>query len=419
MMRGQTPQMSHGTGRATESSARLLPDAIRQELDRVLASHEFRSSKRCQDFLRYVVEATLQGRADHLKERTIGADVFGRSASYDPSDDATVRVKAGEVRKRLSMYYAGEGAADEVRIELPGGTYVPEFRAADRRPPVAEATTAGLPESAPIVLHPGAPSARMRFLAEMPVALIAIVLVAAAAAAGLFLLFRAPPANAALDRFWAPVLRGSSPLWLCASFVPVWGLRDPTATVAAQREDFVQLTDQFVGGGDMAAIAELASMLTARRRAYHVRIGGQVSFEDLRAGPAIMVGYSYTRWREISSRMRYFIDATHAPLGITDNGVPTKWMLPDLPADRRTKEDYAIVSRVFHPDTRAMLVELAGITQYGTIAASDLVTSADLLAEALRNAPPGWQNKNLQLVLHVNVISGVPASPKVIATYFW
>jgi hypothetical protein len=201
--------------------------------------------------------------------------------------------------------------------------------------------------------------------------------------------------------------------------VPVWGLRDPIATLPVRSEDFVQLTDQFVGGGDLVAVADLASMLTARKRAYHVRIGSQISFKDLRAGPAIMVGYSYTRWHEISSRMRFFIDATHSPLGITDNGVLTKWMLPDLPPDRRTKEDYAIVSRVFHPDTRAMLVELAGITQYGTMAASDLVTNADLLAEALRNAPRGWQKKNLQLVLHVNVISGVPASPRVVAAYFW
>src|SRR5205085_9374274 len=103
-------------------------ERIREELERVLASHEFRSSKRSQDFLRYVTENTLGGHADMLKERTIGIEVFGRSTSYEPSDDATVRVKAGEVRKRLGIYYTGEGAHDTVRIELPPGTYVPEFR---------------------------------------------------------------------------------------------------------------------------------------------------------------------------------------------------------------------------------------------------------------------------------------------------
>jgi hypothetical protein len=94
-------------------------------------------------------------------------------------------------------------------------------------------------------------------------------------------------------------------------------------------------------------------------------------------------------------------------------------VLPALPRDRHTTEDYAIVSRVFHPDTHAMLVEIAGVTQYGTDAAADLITTPDLMAEALRGAPVGWQKKNLQLVLHVKVISGAPSSPTVVKQYFW
>ena len=117
--------------------------------------------------------------------------------------------------------------------------------------------------------------------------------------------------------------------------------------------------------------------------------------------------------------MRYFIDASKRPIGVTDDGKPTSWVLPNLPRDRETDRDYAIVSRVFHPDTHAMLVEIAGITQYGTEAASDLVTSPELLEEALRNAPPGWQNKNLQLVLYSRVISREPAPPRVVGSYFW
>ena len=162
---------------------------------------------------------------------------------------------------------------------------------------------------------------------------------------------------------------------------------DPAARPQARAQDFIELTDQFVGGGDLIATSRLASMLTRLHRPYQVRVGSDVSFKDLRTGPAILVGYSYTRWREISNQMRFFIDGSRGPVGITDNGKPTEWTLPNLPRDRRTAEDYAIVSRVFHPDTHAMLVELAGITQYGTDAASDLVTNADLMADALRDAP--------------------------------
>ena len=100
---------------------------VREELDRVLGSSEFSASKRCQEFLRYVVDKTLAGHADDLKERTIGVELLGRPSSYEPSTDASVRVKAGEVRKRLHLYYNGPGLHDELRIELPAGGYVPEF----------------------------------------------------------------------------------------------------------------------------------------------------------------------------------------------------------------------------------------------------------------------------------------------------
>jgi hypothetical protein len=66
-----------------------------------------------------------------------------------------------------------------------------------------------------------------------------------------------------------------------------------------------------------------------------------------------------------------------------------------------------------------MLLEIAGATQYGTNAAAELVSRPELLTEALRSAPPGWQRKNLQFVLHVRVIAGTPASPNVVAAYFW
>jgi len=223
-----------------------------------------------------------------------------------------------------------------------------------------------------------------------------------------------------LDEFWAPVLHGSSPVLLSTAYVPVYGVDPKMAPERPTKlEDFVLLTDQFVGGGDLMGVTRVSEMLNRMHRAHRVKIGSDVSFQDLRTAPTVLIGYSYTRWRDISKEMRFFIDAERRPRMVTDNGKPTEWSLPNLPGDRRTNEDYAIVTRVFHPDTQAMLVEVAGITGYGTEAAADLITNQDLMAEALHNAPPGWQNKNLQLVLHVKVISGTPASPKVVKTYFW
>jgi hypothetical protein len=386
----------------------LSSEAVREALARVLASTEFRTSKRSQEFLRYVVEHTLSGQSDLLKERTIGIEVFGRSTDYEPGEDATVRVKAGEVRKRLGLYYAEQGVHDAVRIELPLGTYIPEFRFVEVSPPVSEPAPAA-PMPQPVAASPEAKTRGPR--------LVALAALLCFVAAGVIWL-RSRPANTPLTQFWAPVLTGNAPVLLCAAYVPVYGL-DREANSTPRPDDFVLMNDQFVGGGDLIAISRLTAMLTRTARPYRLKVGNDVTFQDLRLGPAILVGYSYTRWREISKEMRYFIDGARRPVGVTDNGAPTQWSLPNLPADRRTDEDYAIVSRVFHPDTHAMLVEVAGITQYGTDAGADLVTNPDLMAEALRNAPNGWQKKNLQLVLHVKVIAGSPTSPKVVAAHFW
>ena len=408
MSQGQSPGSVPTPARGPAGSP--TEEQVREELNRVLACHEFRTSKRSQDFLRYVVENTLLGHGDMLKERTIGIEVFGRPTSYDPGDDATVRVKAGEVRKRLGIYYADQGAHDPVRIELPSGTYVPEFHLVNTAAP---APVEPAPAVVPAAIQATAPAPlitpRRAALAAAVVALAAVVV---------WLIAR--PAVTPLDEFWAPVLNGATPLQLCASYVPVYGVDiDPSITPPSGVGDFTLLNDQFVGGGDLIATSRLVAMLTRLHRAYRVKVGNDVSFTDLRSGPAILVGFSYTKWKQISNQMRFFVDGYRRPAGITDDGKATEWVLPALPRDRHTAEDYAIVSRVFHPDTHAMLVEVAGITQYGTDAAADLITNSDLMTEAFRNAPAGWQKKNLQLVLHVKVISGAPSSPTVVKQYFW
>lgn len=404
MGEGQTSGPSNGVNQNAQDSSRSIPPAsIRAALDRVLHSQGFRASRRSQDFLRYVVERTLDGQADTLKERTIGIDVFGRLSGYDPSDDATVRVKAGEVRKRLGLYYATEGHVDEIRIEMPAGTYVPEFTRIE---------TPAVPSEPKRDF--AAEARKPRWRVALPIVL------AFLAAIGVLTWLKLRTPTTVVDEFWAPVLRGSAPVLLSAAYVPVYGVDPKMSPEKPTRfEDFVLLTDQFVGGGDLMAMSRISGLLNRLHHPYRVKTGGDLSFQDLRTAPAVLIGYSYTRWREISKELRFFIDAESRPRMVTDNGKPTQWSLPNLPADRRTNEDYAIVTRVFHPDTQAMLVEVVGILQYGTEAAADLITSPELLAEALRAAPKNWQNKNLQLVLHVKVISGTPASPKVVASHFW
>ena len=100
---------------------------VRRHLAEVLASHAFSGSKRTQDFLQLIVTHALQREFDSLRERMIGAEMFGRPVSYDTGSDSVVRVKATDVRKKLAQFYAENKEEPPVRIELPSGSYVPRF----------------------------------------------------------------------------------------------------------------------------------------------------------------------------------------------------------------------------------------------------------------------------------------------------
>ena len=117
----------------TAPERRSLPpspssQALRQHLERILAGKTLSTAPRLSRFLRHVVERTLAGASEELKEYSIGVDVFDRGESFDPRTDTIVRVQARRLRRRLEQYYEAEGRSETVRIDIPTGGYVPRFR---------------------------------------------------------------------------------------------------------------------------------------------------------------------------------------------------------------------------------------------------------------------------------------------------
>jgi TolB-like protein len=110
------------------SQESLSSELVRSQLVKVLAADGFARNDRLSGFLRYVVEHELSGHGPELKESIIGVEVFGRRPGYDVRQDSGVRTEAIKLRARLLEYYANEGAADPLIIELPKGTYRPAFR---------------------------------------------------------------------------------------------------------------------------------------------------------------------------------------------------------------------------------------------------------------------------------------------------
>jgi pentatricopeptide repeat protein len=116
---------------------------VREQLSRILQSQTFNSAPVLSQMLRYVVDRTLEGRTDELKEYSLGVDVFGRGTSFDPRVDTIVRVQARRLRSKLEEYYNIEGRIDPVLLELPKGRYIASFRPvppAPAGPPTSEST---------------------------------------------------------------------------------------------------------------------------------------------------------------------------------------------------------------------------------------------------------------------------------------
>jgi TolB-like protein/Flp pilus assembly protein TadD len=171
----------------------ISAEAIEQQLDRISRSREFAKSPQMRRFLRFVVEGVLAGRESELKEYTIALAVFNRAADFDQRTDPVVRNEARRLRKKLDLYYAGDGANDPVLIQLPTGGYVPtcRLRTADEevsgtQPPVVEPatqdlSTTGIVAGSRIYATLFRPAARGRYAAIV----FCIVLATAALALGL------------------------------------------------------------------------------------------------------------------------------------------------------------------------------------------------------------------------------------------
>ncbi len=100
---------------------------IRMQLDRIVASKAFDGAERAKSFLTFVVMTALDGRAEEIKESVIAVEALARSTNFDPKTDPIVRVEAGRLRTRLKTFYESQGLDDVIVIDLPKGSYVPDF----------------------------------------------------------------------------------------------------------------------------------------------------------------------------------------------------------------------------------------------------------------------------------------------------
>jgi len=189
--------MDASTGQIYNDLSKAAKTAIGEQLDRMVASPYFSHSKRLPNFLRFVVEHTLAGDAENLKERTLGIEIFRRDPGYDTASDPIVRVTAAELRKRMAQYYQEAVHEEELRITLPSGSYIPEFHGPKGGNgfglPEAETAPAAPPENT------SPPEARVP--RRWPLTL-AWILIAAAVIASGAIFFWNRTHQSGFDQFW-------------------------------------------------------------------------------------------------------------------------------------------------------------------------------------------------------------------------
>jgi hypothetical protein len=185
-------------------------------------------------------------------------------------------------------------------------------------------------------------------------------------------------------------------------------------------DDFLPVKDMYLTTGDASATAQISSLLASRHHAYDLRFGGDLSFGDLRHGSAILIGAFNNSWTlNMTDKLRFVYDSGDTPeMHVQDRFDTSRSWWPKFSGEKDS-EDYAIVSRILDSKTGSVLVTIAGLRQSGTRAAGDFAASPELIAELIKQAPKDWSRKNLQIVLHTNVVNDIPASPTVVAAYYW
>ena len=424
----------------------IAGSTVQQSLTEIFHSAPFRSSKQSQQLLQYIVDQTLAGHVELLKERLIGVNVFGRRPDYDTNEDPIVRARAGEVRKRLAQFYLGDGCQSAIRIEISPGSYHATFT---ESPP---ANASAFPELAPVPAAAGLatspvpddagedyqntdtvrPGRVVAWLALLACATLGVVF-------ALWILFR--PA-APIDVFWKPIIDSPNPVLLYSGSNAVYMMSDDfmnryeathhvdslerqgrefvvpiSHDLKIEPSDLVAFKNDFITLGDLTANVRIASLLTLHKKRFDLRCGGDVAFSDLRNSATVLIGAFNNSWTmELTGDLPFTFERG---LTIRDQTNQKQKWSPVSSQDGGIAVDYAVVTRIPHSKTGEALITVAGITQSGTRAAAEFITNPEMVKALARSSPKDWQNKNLELVLQTKVVNDIPTNPILVASRYW
>ncbi len=425
---------------------------VLKQLERIVSSPLFCNSKRYPAFLRYIVEHTLTGHPDTLKERTLGVEVFHRQPDYDTNADPVVRVTAGEIRKRLAQYYLVPGRAHELRLDLPVGSYVPHFTIPVHANHVEGTawpalTTDGVSDSirqweaerpteldpAPLVSEPQIEPAPQVLAPKRHFSRISIAFIAAALIVGVLLTAKWVMGYAHGDTqaaFWRPILH-SETATLIVLGVHTLGpdgkdLSPASHASSASTKGESMLSSMtnadMVPVSDVISYSAIVEMLSRNAHPFRTQSAAATSFEQLQRGPVIFIGGLDNLWTlRLTSGLRFrFVSGERDSVGaIEDSRQPgTVWRFDNAQGALANSQDYAIVASFFDPQIEQHVLIAAGIGKSGTAAAADFLTDRAHMRHWLAKSSPATRS-NVEWVISTQIVEGQQGPPHVVAEYVW
>lgn len=424
-------------------------EAIRRHLDEVVQGAAFKGSYRSQQFLRYVIEKTLEGDLNSLKERTIGVELFQRSPTYDTAQDAIVRVTASDVRRRLLEYYGRDGDASHLQIHLPRGSYVPEIGVqlgpagpAEAAPQPVQAAEPPAANQADSAHQLGSAQERSRRWARVAIAAIACLVLVLGGEAWRYAF---ASKSAAVLPPWSLILKPGRETQIITSDPNVEELQEltghsisisdyanhrfiPDGTVpTADEEQFFR----FYQHADNAAAVDTPLAVSIARLApqdlpIQIHSARSLHITDLQNDDnIILIGSPRSNpWVELFQDQLDFRFVFHPDLKqeIVENVNPrAQEQTQYLPTARgfATGESFALIALVHSPNRSGRALLLAGASGEGTEAAGHMVTDRDHLLRLLEfcGISPSGTISDFELLLQLRTLAGSPSTTNMVACH--
>ncbi len=404
---------------------------VRLQLERIVSDGRFTASKRYPCLLRYIVEQTLAGNEDDLKERTLGVEVFHRPPDYDTNADPVVRLCAAEVRKRLAQYYQSPAHGGELRIELNPGSYVPHFSPPAPEVPALEVIPPPVPPKAEQVSPPK--RTRINYWLAGLIAfavIIAAIFVFILVSGGARYSKHLGEQKSALEEVWSPLLASSKPILFCVGEKELFTHHDSLSELQSGADDdsFLQAfadKNDFVPYSDVQILSRFVSLIGTHGHAFRVQNSRTTVSSQLREGPVVLIGMLNNDWTlNRTSSLRFHLGGPDGPdriywIADTQHPESRAWQVRAQAPRSDVVKDYAIAARFTDESTGQVVLVAAGIAGSGTRAAGEFLTDEANLKHLADSAGVDWSRANFEVVLSSEVVNGMQGKPKVEAEAFW